>query len=139
MRKKNSTTIPHHMSIGKVLLFYFKSILKKSSFYLWNPQQEVHTCENHVGVLFIKHDGVGSTLILVRLFRFDIVWINYICKGFNVDYILGTIAHYKLHATVQFIDIFHAATKPQIHDVMVLFGGRKWNRADSKNSFTKTT
>jgi hypothetical protein len=52
-----ATTIPNHRSIGKVLLLYFKPIQKKVN----------HTFENHIGVLFIKRDGVGSMMILVRL------------------------------------------------------------------------
>jgi hypothetical protein len=43
------------------------------------------------------------------------------CKGFNVDYVLGAIAHYELRATVYFIDVFFADKMPQIHDSMLSF------------------
>jgi hypothetical protein len=62
------TTIPHHMSIGKLLLLYFKPIHKKVNFISEILKFVVHKFENHVGVLFIKRDGVGSTMILVTLF-----------------------------------------------------------------------
>jgi hypothetical protein len=52
------------MSIGKVSLLYFKPIQKKVNC--------VHKFEHHFGVLFIKRDGVGCTMILVRLGYVDV-------------------------------------------------------------------
>jgi hypothetical protein len=65
-----------------------------------------HTFENHVGILFIKRDGVrvynGTGEIILMHFSLilfgSIIYVN--SKGFNVDYILGTTAHYELRATV---------------------------------------
>jgi hypothetical protein len=48
---------------------------------------------------------------------------------------VGTITHYKLCTTVEYIAILLADIMPQIHDIMLFWGGRKLNRADSKNSF----
>jgi hypothetical protein len=59
MKKICFTTMSHHRSIGNVLLFYFKPIQKKVNF--------ISGIENHVGVLFIKRDGVGSTMTLMKL------------------------------------------------------------------------
>jgi hypothetical protein len=53
----------------------------------------------------------------------------------------GTIAHYELCTTVEFIAVFLANIMPQIHDIIfVLFCfGRKLNRADSKHSCMTVT
>jgi hypothetical protein len=55
--------------------------------------------------------------------------------------ILGTIAHYELRTTAEFIAVFLAHIMPQIHDIMFVFFrfGRKLNRADSKNSLMTIT
>jgi hypothetical protein len=65
----------------------------------------------------------------------------YVCKGFNVDYVLCTIAHYKVRLNVEIINVFRADKMPQIHDIMFGFFrfGRKLNRADSKNSVMTLT
>jgi hypothetical protein len=61
------TTTPHHRSIDKVLLLCFKPIHNKFNFI-----SEILKClsihsRTILGVRFIKRDGVGSTVTLMRL------------------------------------------------------------------------
>jgi hypothetical protein len=61
------TTTPHHRIIGNVLLnIYFKPIQKEVNFI-----SKILNCirihlRTMLGVLFIKRDGVGSTMKLMR-------------------------------------------------------------------------
>jgi hypothetical protein len=61
------TTTHHHRSIGTVVLLFFKAIKKQvfMSEILNYIRIQLRTI---LGVLFIKRDGVGSTILLVRLF-----------------------------------------------------------------------
>jgi hypothetical protein len=112
-----------YLIIGAVAKFYFSILnqFRKHLFYLWNPQKAVHTFENHVGVLFIKHDGVGATMILVRLFWSILVWYcldQLYMYRFQCRLYCG---YYSTLWTVQFVDIFHVDIIPQIHAILIVF------------------
>jgi hypothetical protein len=74
-------------------------------------------------------------------FEFDIVWINYICKGFIVDYVFGyysTLWSALKWWIYQRFPCRQNATNPWYYVRFFCFG-RKLNRADSKNSVMTLT
>jgi hypothetical protein len=80
-----------------------------------------HTFENHVGVLFIKRDGIGSTMIQVTLCSCILFGsIIYVKVSIQIMF-LDTIVHYELRATVTFFDVFLVDKMLQIHDIMFVF------------------